>query len=46
MLEMLIQLLLLDSYWLIEGFELEEQKRRIFPVDYLTNVEPNPSKKS
>ncbi|USB33138.1 HTH domain-containing protein [Paenibacillus sp. YPG26] len=33
------------SVWLVEGFDLEEEKRRIFPVDNLTDVEPYPSKK-
>ncbi|MDR6722752.1 putative DNA-binding transcriptional regulator YafY [Paenibacillus amylolyticus] len=28
------------SIWLIEGFDLREEKRRLFPVDYLTDVEP------
>ncbi len=31
--------------WLIEGFDLKEEKKRIFPVDQLTNVNPYPSKK-
>ncbi len=29
--------------WLIEGFNLMEEKKQIFPVDPLTNVEPCPS---
>ena len=33
------------SLWQIEGFDLKEEKRRIFPVDKLTNVEPYPTKK-
>ncbi|MFM9282023.1 helix-turn-helix transcriptional regulator [Paenibacillus jiagnxiensis] len=33
------------SLWLIEGFDLEEEKRRIIPVDNLTDVEPYPTKK-
>jgi predicted DNA-binding transcriptional regulator YafY len=33
------------SSWQIEGFDLEEEKRRIFPVDNLTGVEPYPTKK-
>lgn len=33
------------SVWLIEGFELEQQRRRIFPVDNLTDVQPYPVKK-
>ncbi|GGE55021.1 DeoR family transcriptional regulator [Pullulanibacillus camelliae] len=28
------------SFWLIEGFDLKEEKRKIFPVDQLVNVEP------
>ncbi|GIP26433.1 DeoR family transcriptional regulator [Paenibacillus sp. J23TS9] len=33
------------SFWLIEGFDLKEEKRRIFPVDDLTQIEPYPEKK-
>ncbi|WP_339290207.1 HTH domain-containing protein [Paenibacillus sp. FSL W8-0187] len=33
------------SLWLIEGFDLDEEKRRIVPVDNLTHVEPYPTKK-
>lgn len=33
------------SVWLIEGFDLKEENRRIFPVDDLTDVEPYPMKK-
>lgn len=33
------------SLWLIEGFDLEEEKRRIIPVDNLTRVEPFQTKK-
>ncbi|MEC0204455.1 HTH domain-containing protein [Paenibacillus lautus] len=33
------------SLWLIEGFDLEEEKRRIIPVDNLTHVESYPTKK-
>jgi len=33
------------SSWQIEGFDLEEEKRRIIPVDYLTDVKPYPEKK-
>ncbi|MEK3980085.1 HTH domain-containing protein [Psychrobacillus sp. FSL K6-2836] len=33
------------SLWLIEGFDLKEENRGIFPVDNLTNVEPYPTKK-
>ncbi len=31
--------------WSIEGFDLKNEKRKIFPVDNLTNVEPYPTKK-
>jgi len=31
--------------WQIEGFDLIEEKKKIFPVDFLTNVKPCPSKK-
>ncbi|WP_438445065.1 helix-turn-helix transcriptional regulator [Gorillibacterium sp. sgz5001074] len=31
--------------WLIEGFDLQEEKRGIFPVDQLTEVKPYPEKK-
>jgi len=34
------------SLWLIEGFDLKEEKKRIFHVDNLTNVKPYPAKKS
>ncbi|MEF3305365.1 helix-turn-helix transcriptional regulator [Paenibacillus sp. GYB003] len=33
------------SSWQIEGFDLEEEKRRIIPVDNLTDVSPYPDKK-
>lgn len=33
------------SLWQIEGFNLEEGKRRIVPVDNLTDVKPYPEKK-
>jgi predicted DNA-binding transcriptional regulator YafY len=33
------------SHWLIDGFDLKREKRRIFPVDNLTHVEPYPTKK-
>ncbi|KOP68132.1 decaprenyl diphosphate synthase [Bacillus sp. FJAT-18019] len=33
------------SLWLIEGFDLEEEKRRIIPVDNLTHVEQFQTKK-
>lgn len=32
------------SLWLIEGYDLIEEKRRMIPVDNLTNVEPYPTK--
>ncbi|QWC23560.1 HTH domain-containing protein [Bacillus haikouensis] len=28
------------SIWQIEGFDIKEEKKRVFPVDHLTNVEP------
>ncbi|MGE5701781.1 MAG: helix-turn-helix transcriptional regulator [Clostridia bacterium] len=31
--------------WMIEGFDLKEEKRKIVPVDNLTNVNPYPTKK-
>ncbi|MED1713564.1 HTH domain-containing protein [Bacillus paralicheniformis] len=31
--------------WLIEGFDLKDERRRIFPVDNLTNVKPYSVKK-
>ena len=31
--------------WLIEGFDLQDEKRRIFPVDHLIDVKPTPAKK-
>ncbi|RJS60926.1 hypothetical protein CJ483_13255 [Bacillus sp. PK3_68] len=33
------------SLWLIEGFDLKEEKKRIFPVDNLIHAEPYPTKK-
>ncbi|CAM3206898.1 HTH domain-containing protein [Paenibacillus lupini] len=33
------------SSWQIEGFDLAEEKRRIIPVDNLTDVKPSPEKK-
>ncbi|KWX69867.1 helix-turn-helix transcriptional regulator [Paenibacillus jilunlii] len=33
------------SLWLIEGFDLQGEKKQIYPVDYLTNVIPYPAKK-
>ncbi|OKP77630.1 decaprenyl diphosphate synthase [Paenibacillus helianthi] len=32
------------NLWLIEGFDLKEEKKRIFHVDYLTNIIPYPEK--
>jgi predicted DNA-binding transcriptional regulator YafY len=32
------------SFWLIESFDLTEEKLKIFPVDNLTNVEPYTTK--
>ncbi|GAA0592814.1 HTH domain-containing protein [Virgibacillus siamensis] len=32
------------NLWQIEGFDLEEEKKRIFSVDNLINVEPYPTK--
>jgi len=34
------------SLWLIEGFDLKEEKKKIFPVDHLTNIEPYLTEKS
>ena len=33
------------SVWLIEGFDLKEEKRKILPVDHLTNVKPHTPEK-
>lgn len=33
------------SLWLMEGFDLKEETKKIFPVNQLTNVEPYPPKK-
>ncbi|WHZ02651.1 HTH domain-containing protein [Neobacillus sp. YX16] len=33
------------SLWLIEGFDIKEEKRQIFQVDNLTNVKPCPTNK-
>ncbi|MNW33081.1 HTH domain protein [compost metagenome] len=33
------------SLWLMEGFDLKEEKKKIFPVDGLTDVKPYPQKK-
>ncbi|WML41480.1 HTH domain-containing protein [Neobacillus sp. OS1-2] len=46
----LLQLYHERSLWLIEGFDLQEERKHIFPVDKLTHIEPysaekRPSKK-
>ncbi|PEW66069.1 transcriptional regulator [Bacillus cereus] len=33
------------SHWIIEGFDLKEEKKLIFPVDDLVNIEPYTTKK-
>ncbi|QJD85641.1 helix-turn-helix transcriptional regulator [Cohnella herbarum] len=33
------------SLWLIEGFDLKEEKKKIFPVDNLTDIQPYSTKK-
>ncbi len=33
------------SYWMIEGFDLKEEKKLMFPVDDLINIEPYTPKK-
>jgi len=33
------------SHWIIEGFDLKEEKKLMFPVDDLTNIEPYTTKK-
>ena len=33
------------SFWLIEGFDLKEERKRIIPVDQVTDVVLNPDKK-
>ena len=33
------------SHWWIEGFDLKEEKKQIFSVDHLTNVQPYSMKK-
>lgn len=33
------------SQWIIEGFDLKEEKKRMFPVDHLINIEPYMKKK-
>jgi predicted DNA-binding transcriptional regulator YafY len=33
------------SLWLIEGYDLEDKKKKIYPVDDLTDIKPYPTKK-
>ncbi|MGE6596646.1 helix-turn-helix transcriptional regulator [Bacillus proteolyticus] len=33
------------SHWIIEGFDVKEEKKKMFPVDHLINVEPYTPKK-
>ncbi|MBG9540357.1 decaprenyl diphosphate synthase [Bacillus thuringiensis] len=33
------------SQWIIEGFDLKEEKKRMFPVDHLIHIEPYTTKK-
>ncbi|MED3037588.1 HTH domain-containing protein [Bacillus tropicus] len=33
------------SHWIIEGFDLKEEKKLLFPVDDLINIEPDTKKK-
>ncbi|HDR7658015.1 helix-turn-helix transcriptional regulator [Bacillus wiedmannii] len=33
------------SHWIIEGFDLKEEKKLLFPVDNLINIEPYTTKK-
>ncbi|HDR7794534.1 TPA: HTH domain-containing protein [Bacillus luti] len=33
------------SHWIIEGFDLKEEKKLLFPVDELINIEPYTAKK-
>ncbi|MGM2817333.1 helix-turn-helix transcriptional regulator [Bacillus cereus group sp. Bce001] len=33
------------SHWIIEGFDLKEEKKLIFPVDNVINIEPHTTKK-
>lgn len=33
------------SVWLIEGFDLKEERKQIFPVDYLVHIKPYLTKK-
>ena len=33
------------SHWIIEGFDLKEEKKLLFPVDDLINIEPYTTKK-
>ncbi|MBJ8108476.1 HTH domain-containing protein [Bacillus cereus group sp. N6] len=41
----LLQLYQEKSHWIIEGFDLKEEKKLIFPVDDLINIEPYTTKK-
>lgn len=34
------------SQWIIEGFDLKEEKKRMFPVDHLIHIEPYTTKKA
>ncbi|MDR4983925.1 transcriptional regulator [Bacillus cereus] len=34
------------SHWIIEGFDLEKEKKKMFPVDHLIDIEPYTPKKS
>ncbi|HDR7587225.1 MULTISPECIES: helix-turn-helix transcriptional regulator [Bacillus] len=33
------------SHWIIEGFDIKEEKKKMLPVDHLINVEPYTTKK-
>ncbi|MED0973382.1 helix-turn-helix transcriptional regulator [Bacillus paramycoides] len=33
------------SHWIIEGFDIKEEKKKMLPVDHLINVEPYKTKK-
>ncbi|MDX8344927.1 helix-turn-helix transcriptional regulator [Rossellomorea sp. YZS02] len=41
----LLQLYREKSHWHIEGFNLDDEKKQIFSVDHLTDVEPYPNRK-
>ncbi|MBO0959896.1 HTH domain-containing protein [Neobacillus sp. MM2021_6] len=41
----LLQLYHEKSLWLMEGFDLKEERKQIFPVDKLTHIEPYPAEK-